>query len=112
MSEPVTDNQRWQRIRERLAQFEQRLASEFAIDIDTRDRRLQERARQWAASVEEEQSEGWLEVLSFNLGDETYAIESEHVAEVMPLAQFTPLPGTPPHVLGIVNVRGHIVSLV
>ncbi|NQD95809.1 purine-binding chemotaxis protein CheW, partial [Pseudomonas sp. CrR25] len=41
-----------------------------------------------------------------------YAIESEHVAEVMPLAQFTPLPGTPPHVLGIVNVRGHIVSLV
>ena len=111
MSEPMHDEQRWQRIHQRLAQFEQRLSSGFAIDAETRDARLQERTRQWAARVEEEQLEGWLEVLTFSLGDELYAIESEHVAEVLPLPQLTPLPGTPPHVLGIVNVRGHIVSL-
>ena len=111
MSEPMNNEQRWQRIHQRLGQFQQRLSSGFAIDAETRDARLSERTRQWAASAEEEQSQGWLDVLSFRLGDELYAIESEHVAEVLPLTQFTPLPGTPPYVLGIVNVRGHIVSL-
>ncbi|MEX6504029.1 chemotaxis protein CheW [Pseudomonas zhanjiangensis] len=111
MSESLKDQQRWEQIHQRLAQFERRLAEGFALDPEERDRRLQARSRQWAAPLAQEQDEDWLEVLSFSLGGEHYAIESEHVAEVLPLAQYTPLPGTPPYVLGIVNVRGHIVSL-
>ena len=111
MSEPLKQDQRWEQIRQRLAQFERRLAGGFAVDAEERDLRLLERTRQWATVVEEEQTDGWLEVLSFSISGELYAIESEHVAEALPLAQYTPLPGTPPYVLGIVNVRGHIVSL-
>ncbi|MGH8352982.1 MAG: chemotaxis protein CheW [Pseudomonas sp.] len=112
MSEPVNDDgARWAQIRERLAEFERRIDSGFALAPEEREARLQTRTREWAATVAQEHPDAWLEVLSFNLSDEVYAIETEHVAEVLPLHQFTPLPNTPPFVLGIVNVRGHIISV-
>lgn len=111
MPEPVSEDQRWTQIRQRLARFEERLAADFAVDGMERDLRLQARSQQWAQRVEEEQVEDWLEVLTFSISGELYAIESEYVDEVQPLTQYTPLPGVPPFVLGIVSVRGHIVSL-
>jgi purine-binding chemotaxis protein CheW len=52
-----------------------------------------------------------LELLEFRLASERYAIESRHVQEVHPLRELTPLPGTPPFVLGIVNVRGRMLPV-
>jgi purine-binding chemotaxis protein CheW len=112
MPEPVNANeQRWDLIRERLAEFERRIDAGFAIAPQEREARLQARTREWAKSVTQEDPDAWIEVLCFNLSDEVYAIETEHIASVLPLPQFTPLPNTPPFVLGIVNVRGHIVSV-
>lgn len=112
MPEPVNANeQRWELIRERLAEFERRIDAGFAIAPQEREARLQARTREWAQSVPQEDPDAWIEVLCFNLSDEVYAIETEHIASVLPLPQFTPLPNTPPFVLGIVNVRGHIVSV-
>ena len=53
----------------------------------------------------------WLDVLEFRLAGERYAVETRYVREVHPLKDLTPLPGTPPFVLGIVNVRGRIVPV-
>ncbi len=39
-------------------------------------------------------------------------METSYIEEVWPLKDFTPLPGTPAFVLGIINVRGRIVSVV
>lgn len=55
--------------------------------------------------------EAWLEVLEFTLAQERYAVETRYVREVYPLKDLTPLPGTSPWLLGIVNVRGHILSV-
>lgn len=110
MSEPMNDATRWAQLHERLAEFERRLSEGFAIDPETSAARLRERTRHWAGTPQAEQQAG-LEVLTFNLGNELYAIGSEHVAQVLPLSQYTPLPNTPPYVLGIVNVRGRIVSV-
>jgi purine-binding chemotaxis protein CheW len=52
-----------------------------------------------------------LELLEFRLAQECYALETRHVREVYPLKNLTPLPCTPPFVLGIVNVRGRIVPV-
>ncbi|MDH4607668.1 chemotaxis protein CheW [Pseudomonas sp. BN102] len=101
----------WAQIHERLAEFERRIDSGFAISPEAREERLAARSREWARSTAQEQPDAWLEVLCFNLGQEVYAVEAQHVSAVLPLPQFTPLPGTPPFVLGIVNVRGHIVSV-
>ena len=53
-----------------------------------------------------------LELLEFRLASERYALESRHVQEVHPLRELTPLPCTPPFILGIVNVRGRILPVV
>lgn len=52
-----------------------------------------------------------LEVLEFRLAHERYAVESQYVQEVQPLKDLTPLPCAPSFVLGIVNLRGRIVSV-
>ena len=56
-------------------------------------------------------AETLLEVLEFRLAQERYAVETRHVREVHPLKDLAPLPCTPPFVLGIVNVRGHILPV-
>lgn len=112
MSEPLNDAARWTRLHERLAEFERRLSEGFAIAPDESAARLRERTRQWAGTPQAEDRQGELEVLTFSLSNELYAIGSEHVAQVLPLSQYTPLPSTPGYVLGIVNVRGRIVSVV
>lgn len=53
-----------------------------------------------------------LEVVEFVLGPEHYGIESCHIREIHPLHEFTPLPCTPAFVLGLVNVRGQIISII
>lgn len=53
-----------------------------------------------------------LEVIAFSLGGETYGVESGLVREVYPLRDFTALPGVPAFILGIINVRGQILSVV
>jgi len=44
--------------------------------------------------------------------DERYGIEPKYVVEVHPLSQLTPVPCTPDFVLGIVNLRGRIISVI
>ena len=50
--------------------------------------------------------------MEFVLGPEHYGIESSHIREIHPLSEFTPLPCTPAFVLGLVNVRGQILSII
>ena len=52
-----------------------------------------------------------LELLEFRLAQERYALENRWVQGVCPLKELTPLPCTPPFVLGIVNVRGRILPV-
>ena len=74
---------------------------------------LKTRARTLAKEPEEAvAARSFLEITEFRLASEMYGIESSFVREVYPLKDFTPLPGVPPFVLGIVNVHGQILSVV
>jgi purine-binding chemotaxis protein CheW len=53
-----------------------------------------------------------MHVLVFELAYEQYGIDTAFVREVCPLVDLTPVPGVPAFVLGIVNIRGHILSIV
>lgn len=53
-----------------------------------------------------------LEIIAFSLCGEVYGIEAAFVREVYPLKDFTHLPGVPAFVLGIINVRGQILSVI
>lgn len=73
---------------------------------------LHARAQALARSPEQDPAvDTLLEVLEFRLAQERYAMETRYVREVYPLKDLTPLPCTPPFVLGIVNVRGHILPV-
>lgn len=88
---------------------------QFRTSESVRERKtriLRERAKLLARRESRDSRRDVLEVVSFRLGDEIYAVESRHVGEVFPLKHLTPLPGTPPFVLGIVNLRGQILSLI
>jgi purine-binding chemotaxis protein CheW len=78
-----------------------------------RQQLLQSRAQ---ALAEENQSPelagAKIEVLEFVLADEHYAVETAWVREVYPLKSLTPLPCVPPFVMGIVPIRGRLVSVI
>jgi purine-binding chemotaxis protein CheW len=49
--------------------------------------------------------------LSFSLGSEQYAIPLLSVKEVIAMADLTAIPQTPPYFLGIMNLRGQVISV-
>ncbi len=74
---------------------------------------LRARARALARPRERAAAAGAsLEVLEFRLAQECYALEIRYVREVHPLKDLTPLPCTPPFVLGIVNLRGRMTPVI
>lgn len=84
---------------------EQAIASQSAQDI------LKARADALAQTTEQTTAEA-IELVTFLLAYETYGIETVWVREVQPMKDLTPLPCTPPFVVGIVNVRGQVMSVV
>jgi len=85
----------------------------FVLSGKEKERLLRERARALAGeSAQEEDENLYVDVLEFLLAHERYAIELTHIQEVCPLIELTPVPGTPSFVLGIINVRSRIVSII
>lgn len=59
-------------------------------------------------SVDEQQS---LKMLGFYLHPETYAIDYEYVKEVKTVHEVCTIPGTPDFIMGIINYRGKMLSV-
>jgi purine-binding chemotaxis protein CheW len=79
--------------------------------VEDQRRILRERARILAREPQSANTEEILVVVEFILAQERYGIESTLIREVYPLKEYTPLPGTPPFILGLMNVRGQILSI-
>lgn len=50
--------------------------------------------------------------LTFTVGAEEYGVDLLQVQEIRAFSTLTPLPGTPPHVRGIINLRGAVVPVI
>lgn len=50
--------------------------------------------------------------VTFRLAEETYAINVMQVQEVLRVSEIAPVPGAPHYVLGIVNLRGNVVTVI
>jgi purine-binding chemotaxis protein CheW len=51
-------------------------------------------------------------LLLFHAGGRTFAVPAQKVREVVPFGRPVRLPGAPSHVLGIVNLRGTVVTVI
>ena len=56
--------------------------------------------------------DGSHQVLTFVLGNETYGVDILRVQEIRGWSSVTKIPHAPPHVLGVLNLRGSIVPIV
>ena len=75
--------------------------------LDILRQRDQDQAELAPAAREEK-----IRLLVFRLGDEWYGLDATLVQEISRVNQITRLPLTPPHVLGLVNLRGSIVGVI
>jgi len=50
--------------------------------------------------------------VTFKLGNETYGINVMEVQEVLRIPDIAPVPGAPDYVLGIINLRGNVVTVI
>jgi purine-binding chemotaxis protein CheW len=82
--------------------------------METEQQILLERARKVAVKKADNSFETGeiLPVIEFLLVPEHYAIAGAFVREVMPLREVTGIPGTQPFVMGVINLRGKIVSVI
>jgi purine-binding chemotaxis protein CheW len=53
-----------------------------------------------------------LQCVTFRLQDEIYGINVMQVQEVLRVTEIAPVPGAPHYVLGIINLRGNVVTVV
>ena len=53
-----------------------------------------------------------LQWVTFQLENETYGINVMQVQEVLRYTEIAPVPGAPEYVLGIINLRGNVVTVI
>jgi len=53
-----------------------------------------------------------LQWVTFRLENESYGINVMQVQEVLRYTEIAPVPGAPPYVLGIINLRGNVVTVI
>jgi purine-binding chemotaxis protein CheW len=111
---PRGDALDWQAARERLARA---TIDDSTVDPAQRQRILSERARALAqkpATIVASRAAlhaDDVEMLHFQLAREHYAIEAHFVHQVIQPSELTRLPGAPPHLRGVTNLRGEILPV-
>lgn len=103
----------WSAVHRRLQDARAGIERALTPTPEEKKRVLKARAQELAQETDEQNaSEETVEIVELLVAQEAYGIESSYVREVYPLKELTRLPGTPSFVLGIINVRGQIVSVV
>jgi purine-binding chemotaxis protein CheW len=102
----------WQEVYARLEQTRQRLEASSVLPPAEVRRLLRERAQALARPLVEPPTViDVLDLAVFVLAEVRYGIEAAYVLEVTPLRELTPVPCTPPHILGVVNHRGRLLPI-
>ncbi len=56
--------------------------------------------------------DGALEIIAFMLSDQQFAVRTTSIREIRGWAPVTPLPHTPPEVVGVMNLRGTVIPII
>jgi purine-binding chemotaxis protein CheW len=102
----------WKTVRSRLASIA--ASSDAATDLSAEQARaiMDERARVLAApAAPPVRADQVLEVVTFTLAREHYAVEAGYVREIVRARDVTPVPGASNLVLGVMNLRGEVLAV-
>ncbi len=91
--------------------FTQRLV--FCPDATQRERELfRDRAKNLSRKDEVEARSGLIPMAVVGVGGEVFGIDARFVREFTEVRRITPVPCCPPHILGNMNLRGNIITVV
>lgn len=62
-----------------------------------------------AEKIDQDKLTQWV---TFTLADETYGLDVMRVQEVLRVSEITPVPGAQDFILGIINLRGNVVTVI
>lgn len=62
-------------------------------------------------STHAEHTDGKFELISFEIADQEFCIDIRAVREIRGWTPATPMPHTPPYMLGVINLRGSIMPV-
>jgi purine-binding chemotaxis protein CheW len=103
----------WEQVRERLRASEHALEEALAENPARIQAAYRKRATQLAnGQAGNETRLTSTSVLLFSLRQERYAVELSELAEVLPLARCTSVPGAAPAFVGVINLRGELRPVV
>jgi len=100
----------WDAVKERLRKAEEALAGTSAGSKGKGA--LRKRAELLAAAGDEAPEAEGVHAVVFRLASERFAFEASYLVEVCPATEIVPVPCTPAFVLGIVSLRGRVVSII
>ena len=63
-------------------------------------------------AANESANDSIIQWVTFRLSDEIYGINVMQVQEVLRVSEIAPVPGAPHYVLGIINLRGNVVTVI
>ncbi len=64
------------------------------------------------AAAQASSNDSIIQWVTFRLADEIYGINVMQVQEVLRVTEVAPVPGAPHYVLGIINLRGNVVTVI
>ncbi|CAN5608422.1 hypothetical protein BH23PLA1_BH23PLA1_31320 [soil metagenome] len=102
----------WQVLHERLAHASEATQQAFRSSIERDQEIMDQRARDLARVPDRPLGAAEvLGVMTFTMAGEQYAIETHHVRGVVRLGTWTPIPGTPEELVGVINLRGEVLAV-
>src|SRR3990167_8645277 len=81
----------WSLIHDRLENLSHRLAQDFVLSEDQTRVQLQARAQILAQPLDQKEKTEIIEVLTFSINQETYAIKTDLVTEIVKKFEITPV---------------------
>jgi purine-binding chemotaxis protein CheW len=98
----------WDQVREKLKSNQEAMEQLFSSGEEKNKLVFAERAERMAARLRNNRLVDTLTVMTFQLGKERYALPLSDLAEILPFADCTPIPGCPPELSGVISIRGEI----
>lgn len=108
-SEPVTDEPAMETPAEAVTTADK--STDKPVSEQTEDKPAINEAIAAYRTLDDE-NEDMSKFFSFMLDEERFAISIDNVKEVLQFSKATPVPKTPPHMMGVQNLRGSVVPVV
>jgi purine-binding chemotaxis protein CheW len=102
----------WDVIRRQIEAANQKLASGEEISPEALEKAWARRAVQIGHKIQEEHQGEMIQVAIISLDNELYGLDVQNIFDIRMLEHLTFVPRVPAWVLGVVNWRGHILSVI